>query len=65
MLVEISISITDDIHNSNNIIAEKIVCLNTSIFILSFFLSFTIDLYNLNPTYSNCNNGWNKYYVLQ
>ena len=48
-MVEINISIIDAIHKNANIIDEKIVCLSTSIFILSLFLSFTIDLYNLNP----------------
>lgn len=38
-----------EIHKNPNIIAENIVCLSTSIFILSLFLSFTIDLYSLNP----------------
>ena len=33
----------------NNIIIENTVCLNTSNFILSLLLSFTIDLYNLKP----------------
>ena len=49
IFVEINISIIDAIHENINIIIEKTVCLNTSIFILSLFLSFTIDLYNLNP----------------
>lgn len=54
IFVDIKISIIADTHNKPNIIPENIVCRNTSIFMLSLFLSFTIDLYNLNPanTYS-------------
>ena len=36
-------------HRAINIKIEKTVCLNISNFMLSFLLSFTIDLYNLNP----------------
>ena len=49
MLVEIKISIPDDINNNSNITSEKIVCLSISNFIFSFRLSFIIDLYSLKP----------------
>ena len=42
-------SITPSRHKFIIFISENIVCLNISIFIVSFFLSFTIDLYSLNP----------------
>lgn len=47
------ISITDDITKISNIIKEKIVCLTTSIFTFSLFLSFIMDLYNLKPLTAN------------
>ena len=49
------ISITDDITKISNMIKEKIVCLTTSIFTFSLFLSFIIDLYNLKPLTANAN----------
>ena len=49
ILIDKKISITDDITKSNNIMKEKMVCLTTSIFTFSLFLSFMMDLYNLNP----------------
>ena len=53
ILVDKKISIVDDITKNNNIINEKTVCLTTSIFIFSRFLSFIMDLYNLNPLTAN------------
>lgn len=44
-----NVSIKEDIINSISITTENTVCLAISIFIFSFLLSFTIDLYNLNP----------------
>ena len=49
ILVDINTSITDDITNTASINSENIVCLNISNFMFSFLLSFTIDLYSLNP----------------
>ena len=55
MLVEIKLSIKDDIINNINITIENIVCLIISNLIFSFLLSFTIDLYNLKPLTPNAN----------
>ena len=44
-----NVSIKDDTINNISITTENSVCLAISIFIFSFLLSFTIDLYNLNP----------------
>lgn len=44
-----NVSTKEDIINSISIIIENTVCLTISIFIFSFPLSFTIDLYSLNP----------------
>ena len=49
IFVDINVSITAEILKSIIIKREKIVCLNISSFMLSLLLSFTIDLYNLNP----------------
>ena len=49
MLVEIKLSIKDDIINNINITIENIVCLIISNLIFCFLLSLIIDLYNLNP----------------
>ena len=43
---EISILIIDDIIKTSIIINEIILCLKIEIFIFSFLLSFTIDVYN-------------------
>ena len=65
MLVEKNVSIIDDNNNINNIIKEKRVCLTTSIFIFSLFLSFIIDLYNLNPLIANASiAGINKIFCI-
>ena len=45
----------DIIYNYNSIKGENSVCLNISIFIFSFLLSFTIDLYNFIPLTDNAN----------
>lgn len=55
ILVEIKLSTRDDISNNINITIENIVCLIISNLIFSFLLSFTIDLYNLNPLTPNAN----------
>ena len=49
MFVDMNISMTAAIHSIIIIINENTVCLNISTFMLSFLLSFTIDLYSLNP----------------
>ena len=48
-LFDAKTSITPAKHKIIIIISENIVCLTISIFIVSFFLSFTIALYSLNP----------------
>ena len=55
MFVDKKTSTTDDNIKINNIKKEKTVCLATSIFIFSLFLSFKIDLYNLNPLTAKAN----------
>ena len=47
--VDTKVSTKEAIINKIIIINENIVCLSISNFMLSTFLSFTIDLYNLNP----------------
>ena len=44
-----NVSIKDDTINNIIMTPENTVCLTISIFIFSFLLSFTIDLYNLSP----------------
>ena len=53
MFVEINTSIIEEISIMHNIIIENIMCLNNSNFMFSLFLSFIIDLYNLNPLTAN------------
>lgn len=53
--MEISVSISDETIKATNISNENTVCRKISNFTFSFLLSFTIDLYNLNPLTANAN----------
>ena len=48
-MFDIKTSITEETAKAINIIIQNIVCLIISTLMFSLLLSFTIDLYNLNP----------------